>query len=54
MYVWLCWVFAAACRLSLVLMSVAVAGYRLLISVASLVAECGSKVHGCSRCGTHA
>ena len=31
-----------------------IAGFRLLISVASLVAEHGSKVHGLSSCGTHA
>ena len=43
-YFWLCWVFAAVCRRSLVVVS---GGYsvvvrRLLIAVASLVAEHGA------------
>ena len=42
MYSWLCWVFVAALRLSLVAVSRGdslVAVYRLLTAVASLVAE---------------
>ena len=48
LYVWLCWVFIAACGLSLVVTS---GGYSLgvvcgpLIAVAFLVADTGSRAH---------
>ena len=43
LFIWLCWVFVAACGLSLVAASegYSVAVRRLLIAVASLVAEHG-------------
>ena len=53
-YSWLCWVFVAACRLSLVAVSgdcSPVAGRRLLNVVASLVVGCGGLVLDFISCG---
>ena len=51
---WLCWVFIAACGLSLSVVNMRYslfAVHRLVIVVASLGAEQGPWVHGLSSCG---
>ena len=57
LFIWLCWVFVAECRLSLAAVSGGyslVAVCRLLIAVASLVAEQALGHRGFRSCGTWA
>ena len=53
-YLWLCWVFVAACGLSPVMASGGyslVAVCRLLIAIVPLIVDTGSRVRGLSSCG---